>query len=311
MLGIFNSNVTATPAVRADGSNGAEGLKASSDTGTAIEGVSYSGFGIIGGSKDGIAVVANSIGEEGIGIRATSKGGDAINAQSGGGIGVLGTSDDNVGVQGECQNGNNFGVVGRGANAGVAAFNPKNNNAAYLASACCAAWFTGGVTIIGKLHKSGGGFRIDHPSDPAKKFLSHSFVESPDMKNMYDGVVIVNRKGEAIITLPKWFQSINKEFRYQLTAIGASAPELHIAEEIKGNRFKIAGAKAGMKISWQVTAIRCDAWANANRIIVEENKNVKEHGYYLQPELNGEKEDKSIAGLLHQQLVKNDKRRVV
>lgn len=298
MQGIFDSNNNNTPAVTAVGTNGAQGVKASSDTGTAIEGVSNSGFGIIGGSKDGIAIVANSIGEESIGIRATSKGGDAINAQSGNGVGVLGTSDNNVGVQGECQNGNNFGVVGRGANAGVAAFNPKNNNAAYLASACCAAWFTGGVTIVGKLHKSGGGFRIDHPSDPAKKFLSHSFVESPDMKNMYDGIVILNRKGEAPVTLPKWFDSINNEFRYQLTAIGAAAPDLYIAEEIKGNRFKIAGGKAGMKVSWQVTGIRCDAWANANRIIVEESKNVKEHGYYLHPELQLKKK-KSITTLRH------------
>ena len=52
------------------------------------------------------------------------------------------------------------------------------------------------------------------------------------MKNVYDGVVVLDRKGKAEIDLPDWFGALNKDFRYQLTAIGAPGPNLYIAEEI-------------------------------------------------------------------------------
>jgi hypothetical protein len=107
--------------------------------------------------------------------------------------------------------------------------------------------------------------KIDHPLDPANKYLYHSFVESPDMKNVYDGLVALDENGEAEIELPDWFGALNKDFRYQLTAIGAPGPNLYIAEEISdavtnfgstgsnknnNSRFKIAGGRSGTKVSW-------------------------------------------------------------
>jgi hypothetical protein len=134
------------------------------------------------------------------------------------------------------------------------------------------------------------------------------------MKNVYDGVVVLDRKGKAEIELPDWFGALNKDFRYQLTAIGAPGPNLYIAEEIseatttanytssnnnnKNSRFKIAGGTSGMKVSWQVTGIRKDLWANANRVQVEEDKPDKERGYYLHPDLYDEPEEKGISHLL-------------
>jgi hypothetical protein len=180
-----------------------------------------------------------------------------------------------------------------------------------------AAYLTGKVYIRGPLQKPGGQFKIDHPLDPANKYLSHSFVESPDMKNVYYGVVVLDDNGEAVIDLPDWFAALNKDFRYQLTAIGAPGPNLYIAEEIifsdstttdysssnnnnnnNSSRFKIAGGTSGMKVSWQVTGIRKDPWANANRIEVEQDKPDKERGYYLHPDVYGQPEEKGISHML-------------
>ncbi|HMB90045.1 MAG TPA: hypothetical protein VKP65_04305, partial [Rhodothermales bacterium] len=153
--------------------------------------------------------------------------------------------------------------------------------------------FTGDVLVNGTLSKSGGSFKIDHPLDPANKTLSHSFVESPDMMNVYNGNVTTDEGGEAVVTLPDYFEALNRDFRYQLTTIGGFAP-VYIAEEISGNTFKIAGGTPGMKVSWQVTGIRQDAWAEANRIVVEEDKPAKERGFYLHPKLFGEPEERSV-----------------
>ncbi len=157
-----------------------------------------------------------------------------------------------------------------------------------------AAYFNGNVTVTGTLSKGGGSFKIDHPLDPENKYLYHSFVESPDMKNVYDGVVLLDARGEAWVELPEWFDGLNRDFRYQLTAIGAPGPNLYIAEEISNNRVKIAGGNSGMKVSWQVTGIRQDAFANAHRITVEEEKSGDERGKYLHPEENGMPESMGI-----------------
>lgn len=158
----------------------------------------------------------------------------------------------------------------------------------------------GNVNIVGNLSKSSGSFLIDHPLDPKNKVLRHSFVESPDMKNIYDGVVKLDRKGEAVVELPKYFEALNKDFRYQLTAIGAAAPGLFIKEEINNNRFKIAGGNPGQKVSWQVTGIRHDAYAIKHPIVVEEEKGKGsgfERGSYLSPDAFGGKSKAIKAGL--------------
>ena len=107
------------------------------------------------------------------------------------------------------------------------------------------------------------------------------------MKNIYDGVVRLDEEGKATAELPEWFEVLNKEFRYQMTTIGAPAPNLYIAEEAKDNHFKIAGGSAGIKVSWQVTGIRQDPYAEANRIEVEVDKSDEDKGKYLYPTAYG------------------------
>jgi trimeric autotransporter adhesin len=156
-----------------------------------------------------------------------------------------------------------------------------------------AGFFFGDVSITGTLSKGGGSFKIDHPLDPANKYLSHSFVESPDMMNVYNGNVILDGKGTATIQLPDWFETLNRDFRYQLTSIGGFAP-VYIAQKVEGNAFKIAGGTPGMEVSWQVTGIRQDPWANAHRIPIEQQKDARERGFYLHPELYGQPVEKGM-----------------
>jgi hypothetical protein len=148
------------------------------------------------------------------------------------------------------------------------------------------------------LSKSGGSFQIDHPLDPENKYLYHSFVESPDMKNVYDGTIVTDGAGTAIVTLPDWFQTLNRDFRYQLTVIGQFAQAI-VASEVNNNQFVIRTDRGKVKVSWQITGIRQDAWANAHRIPVEEEKSARERGHYLHPELYGHAGEASIPEILH------------
>jgi len=157
-----------------------------------------------------------------------------------------------------------------------------------------AGYFFGDVNVDGTLTKTAGSFKIDHPIDPENQYLQHSFVESPDMKNVYDGTVLLEGNGEAVVTLPDYFEALNKDFRYQLTAIGAPGPNLYIAEKINHNQFKIAGGSAGMEVSWQVTGIRNDTYARNHRIEVEVPKEGKEQGKYLFPEEHNQPESMGI-----------------
>lgn len=156
-----------------------------------------------------------------------------------------------------------------------------------------AAEFFGNVSITGNLSVTGSGSMIDDPTDPANKYLSHSSVESADMMNIYNGNVVTDGGGSATVTLPEWFEALNRDFRYQLTPIGQPA-QAWIATEVANNAFTIKTDRPNVKISWQVTGVRQDAWANAHRIPVEEDKPAKERGYYLHPELYNEPPQKSV-----------------
>jgi hypothetical protein len=248
----------------------------------------------------GVGVRGNSKSLEGIGVEGVA------GSTTGENIGVRGESlsDAGVGVLGEMkvENGVTFGV--KGINSGVNgrgvlgyATDPNGVNYGVVGRTESpngfAGFFIGRVHVAGFLSKAAGAFKIDHPLDPENKTLSHSFVESPDMMNIYNGIVTLGQDGSAEVALPDWFEALNREFRYQLTCIGGFAP-VYVAEKVKGNRFKIAGGQAGMEVSWQLTGVRKDAYAEKNRIQVEEMKPVAERGTYLNPEAFGKSAEKSV-----------------
>jgi hypothetical protein len=105
---------------------------------------------------------------------------------------------------------------------------------------------------------------------------------------------VTDGRGYAIVTLPDWFDALNRDFRYQLTAIGQFAQAI-VAEKIRDNCFVIRTDRPTVEVSWQVTGIRQDPYANLHRIQVEEDKSAEERGKYLHPDAYGQPEEKGIA----------------
>ena len=247
------------------GSGEQYGVSGNSLNGSGVYGVHTSPSGTTAGVQgETSSTSANASGVTGV-VLATSAGGSSSgvrginNSTTGSGIGVYGY-----------QAGSGWGIYGT----------VGNTTLGY------AGYFSGRVNVTGALSKGSGTFKIDHPLDPTNKYLYHSFVESPDMKNIYDGVVTLDANGQAEITLPDWFGALNKDFRYQLTCIGGYAP-VYILKEVSNNMFSIGGGTPGLKISWQLTGIRKDPYAEKNRVKVEEDKPENERGKYLYPEAYG------------------------
>jgi len=209
--------------------------------------------------------------------------------------GVQGETDvvDGIGVQGVSSGAGGKGIAGKaeGTKLPVAVYGESKSG--------LAGFFRGKVTVTESLLVTdvyakkvasaesymGPGvkaFKIDHPLDPAGKFLMHSSVESDAMKNMYDGVVTLDAEGAAWVVLPEWFDALNQDFRYQLTCLGRYAP-VFIAHEVEHHRFQIAGGTPGLRVSWQVTGIRHDAYARAHPLVVEPQKGPSERGRYQNP----------------------------
>jgi hypothetical protein len=259
------------------------------------------GFGVGGGGGHGDS------GSGGVGV--SGGGGWSRTGSPGAGVSAGGGSIFYDGVGNGGPGMRTTGGTGRGAGksggTGIEAFPGYGENGAGYGYA---AQFHGDVQVTGLLSKAGGSFKIDHPLDPENKYLSHSFVESPDMMNIYNGNITTNENGEAVVTLPDYFEALNRDFRYQLTVVGQFAQAI-VAEEVKGNRFQIRTSAPGVKVSWQVTGVRQDAWANQNRIKIEENKSEKERGHYLHPEAFGKDEERGVEWANRPELMREMKQR--
>ncbi len=253
----------------------------SNGTSSAI-GTGGSGVHAIGGQGIGI--------DDGGGSGVTAIGGNASGQSGWGGPGVTATGGNGV------EGGDGIAAIAGTGSGGI------NGNGIYAmggdGTETFAGYFQGDVEVLGTLSKSSGSFKIDDPLDPANKYLYHSFVESPDMKNIYDGNVVTDGSGTATVTMPAWFEALNTDFRYQLTTIGQPA-QAWIASEIANGSFTVKTSKPGVKVSWQVTGIRQDAWAKAHRIPVEVDKAQRDQGHYLHPELFGHEGQPSIAETHH------------
>lgn len=246
------------------------------------------GSGIVGSAQnEGTGIIGSGL----IGIRGSSS------APGPSGVGVLAIGQSWVALRAESTQGSagSYGAyIASSASGGTGLFAEANNGATPFAiwgrtnaPTGYAGYFTGNVHVAGNLSKSAGSFKIDHPLDPANKYLYHSFVESPDMMNIYNGNATFDARGMVTISMPQWFEALNTDFRYQLSALDAPSPGMFIAQRMNRGAFTIAGGTPGAGVSWQVTGIRNDPYAQQHRIPVEVDKRPDERGLYIHPHLYG------------------------
>lgn len=162
-------------------------------------------------------------------------------------------------------------------------------------------WY--GVFSNGDLGATGAKtFIIDHPEDPENKMLKHFSIESNEVLNMYRGMAELDANGQAVVELPTYFDDININPSYQLTAVG-TPQQPYVLQEIQGNQFIVAGAP-NTKVSWTVYADRNDEYMQQNPEKAQEVvvKTGERAGKYLNPELYGQP---ASAGMFYNENVEN------
>jgi hypothetical protein len=147
--------------------------------------------------------------------------------------------------------------------------------------------FAGDVDVTGTLTALSKSFKIDDPLDPANKFLYHACIESNEMLDVYSGNVTTDGGGIAKVTLPAYFEALNQDFRYQLTVMGGTFAQAIVSKEESGNSFEIKTNAPNVKVSWQITGVRHDPYANAHRVVAEVPKKGSQIGKYLSPKEYG------------------------
>ena len=210
--------------------SGGRGVYGQSEQHLARSARSLVGIGAVGFGPDGVDGIAHD--NSGIGVFGYNLGnGTGVFAKSTEGVGLsawAGT-DGTVGqgiiaeTSGQQISASGFGPDGVDGishstlGSGVAAVNTSAGDDLFAQSnGGFAAFFLGDVDVDGRLSKAAGSFKIDHPLDPANKYLYHSFVESPDMMNVYNGNIVTDDRGRAVVEMPEWFEALNRDFRYQL-----------------------------------------------------------------------------------------------
>ena len=219
------------------------------------------------------------------------------------GFGGYSTNGDLAGSGGTFQGG--YSTEGDGGY-GIAAYVGEGSNG----FSGVAGYFDGDVYATGNISQGGSNVaQIDHPLDPANKYLNQASIQSSEMVNIYSGNVTTDELGLATVQLPDWFESENTDFRYQLTVVGGGFAQAIISKEVDNHQFTISTNASNVKVSWQITGVRQDAYAKAHPLTVEQVKPQRERGFYLHPELFGQPKEKQTEWGRNPQLMRQLKTR--
>jgi hypothetical protein len=150
-------------------------------------------------------------------------------------------------------------------------------------------WVNGDFTAVGVK-----AFTMDHPLDPSNKTLMHAAIESNEVLNSYSGTVTTDASGKVTVTLPDYFEAINKDFRYQLTVMGTFAQAI-VSKEVSNNKFEIATNQPNVKVSWEVKGVRNDAHMRKFPFVAVEEKSATQKGQYIDPAAYGQIESKRVS----------------
>jgi hypothetical protein len=151
-------------------------------------------------------------------------------------------------------------------------------------------WVNGDFTAVGVK-----AFTMDHPLDPTNKTLMHAAAESNEVINFYSGNVTTDASGKATVSLPDYFEAINKDFRYQLTVIGGTFAQAIVSKEVNNNKFEIATNQPNVKVSWEVKGVRNDAHMRKFPFVAVEEKSATQKGQYIDPAAYGQIESKRVS----------------
>lgn len=240
-------------------------------------------------SPDGIAVTAFNSHATGLSYSMwgviDSTNGTAIlgqaRASSGAAIGVRGLSSSPIG----------YGVYGDNSSASGVTFGVYGsvgaNGSGY------------GVYSNGRMAVSGTkSFQIDHPLDPEHMILNHYCTEGPEPLNAYSGNAQTDSRGYATVQLPSYFESINRDFRYQLSVIDTSDSAdfvlAKVVRKIADNQFTIRTSSPNIEVSWRIEATRNDRFVQQYGAPVEVEKTQSQIGSYIAPDLYGKPKEQSI-----------------
>jgi hypothetical protein len=320
----FNLNATNTVSAVSgafSGSVSANQLSVTNNSNFAIFGQSSASFGVFGVSSNDVDFAPAVLGQQ---VAATNKtvGVEGITAGAfGAGVSGISVSSSTAGAQfppsagvwGDTNQAGNVGVLGTAddANALSGTNNSTFRSTLFLDNTTtslggsvffatsqtvggnCGIDASGDLNCTGAISGATKNFKIDHPLDPANKYLVHASVESSEMMNIYAGNIVTDARGEATVSLPEWFEALNTDFRYQLTVVGQFAQAI-VAREIENHQFQIKTSAPSVKVSWQVTGVRQDAYSKAHPLVVEQEKDEQLRGYYIHPELYGAPVEKQI-----------------
>ena len=261
VYGVATSNLGSTYGVEgvststSTGASGVYGVSASSQ-GTGVYGLASATSGTTyGGRFDSESAFGRGVYATGMAYgvygESVSTAGTGVyghtSALTGTTYGVYGASQSSTGtgVRGVSLGSSGTGVFGR------ADTTSGTNYGVYGETASASGY---GVYCVGRFAATGTkAFQIDHPLDPANQYLNHYTTEVPEPLNVYSGNVVTDARGYATVGLPDYFESINRDFRYQLTVLDdgdrSDFVQVKVAQKIRDNRFVIRSSAPAVEVS--------------------------------------------------------------